>query len=51
MVVLLVMLLSKFRDLNIDENLEFAAEDQKDEVIVIILHQIKYLEKQAKEWK
>ncbi|CAL5197861.1 unnamed protein product [Lathyrus oleraceus] len=43
--------LSKFRDLNLDENLEFAAEDQKDEVIVSIFHQIKDLEKQAKERK
>jgi chromosome segregation ATPase len=43
--------LSKFRDLNLDENLEFVAEDQKDEVIVSIFHQIKDLEKQAKERK
>ncbi|RHN63971.1 hypothetical protein MtrunA17_Chr4g0064071 [Medicago truncatula] len=43
--------LSKFRDLNLDENLEFVAEDQKDEVIVSIFHQIKDLEKQAKQRK
>lgn len=43
--------LSKFRDLNLDENLEFVAEDQKDEVIVTLFHQIKDLEKQVKERK
>lgn len=43
--------LNKFRDLNLDENLEFVAEDQKDEVIVTLFHQIKDLEKQAKERK
>ncbi|XP_028782468.1 MND1-interacting protein 1-like [Neltuma alba] len=43
--------LSKFRDLNLDENLEFVTEDQKDEVIVTLFHQIKDLEKQVKERK
>ncbi|MED6106923.1 hypothetical protein PIB30_009223 [Stylosanthes scabra] len=43
--------LSKFRDLNLDENLELVAEDQKDEVIVTLFHQIKDLEKQVKERK
>lgn len=43
--------LSKFRDLNLDENLEFVAEDQKDEVILTLFHQIKDLDKQVKERK
>ncbi|MBA0773290.1 hypothetical protein Gotri_008577 [Gossypium trilobum] len=43
--------LSKFRDLNIDENLERAGEDQKSEMIISLLHQIKDLEKQVKERK
>ncbi|XP_047167448.1 MND1-interacting protein 1-like [Vigna umbellata] len=43
--------LSKFRDLNLDENLELVAEDQKDEVIVTLFHQIKDLEKQVNERK
>ncbi|GAV68134.1 zf-C3HC4_3 domain-containing protein [Cephalotus follicularis] len=43
--------LSKLRDLNIDENLEFVGEDQKDEMIVALLHQIKDLERQVKERK
>ncbi|KAK7386317.1 hypothetical protein VNO78_26471 [Psophocarpus tetragonolobus] len=43
--------LSKFRDLNLDENLELVAEDQKDEVIVTLFHQIKDLEKQVSERK
>ncbi|TKY55559.1 MND1-interacting protein 1 [Spatholobus suberectus] len=43
--------LSKFRDLNLDENLELVAEDQKDEVIVTLFHQIKDLEKQVDERK
>ncbi|CAJ1929011.1 unnamed protein product [Sphenostylis stenocarpa] len=44
-------LLSKFHDLNIDENLEFVAADEKDTVIVTLFHQIKDLEKQVKERK
>ncbi|KAF7828556.1 MND1-interacting protein 1 [Senna tora] len=43
--------LSKFRDLNLDENLESVAEDQKDRVIFTLFHQIKDLEKQVKERK
>lgn len=41
--------LSKFRDLNLDENFEYVAEDQKDEVILSLIHQIKDLEKQVKD--
>lgn len=43
--------LSKFRDLNLDENLEFVGEDQKNEVIVNLLHQVEELEKQVKDRK
>ncbi|CAO2819536.1 unnamed protein product [Amaranthus hypochondriacus] len=46
-------LLNKFRDLNLDENLESVSEDQKDEIILTLLHQVKDLEKQLierKEW-
>ncbi|KAL6183604.1 hypothetical protein ACLB2K_045015 [Fragaria x ananassa] len=43
--------LSKFRDFNLDENLELGGEDQKNEVIVTLLHQVKELEKQVKERK
>ncbi|XWS49238.1 hypothetical protein CRYUN_Cryun13aG0146900 [Craigia yunnanensis] len=43
--------LSKFRDLNIDENLEHVGKDHKGEMIISLLHQIKDLEKQVKERK
>ncbi|XP_050377253.1 MND1-interacting protein 1-like [Argentina anserina] len=43
--------LSKFRDLNLDENMELVGEDQKNEVIVTLLHQVKELEKQVKDRK
>ncbi|XP_057981830.1 MND1-interacting protein 1-like [Malania oleifera] len=43
--------LSKFHDLNIDDNLERVAEDQKDEMLLNLIHQIKELEKQVKERK
>ncbi|KAK6250964.1 hypothetical protein SCA6_004969 [Theobroma cacao] len=43
--------LSKFRDLNIDDNYEHVGEDQKGEMIISLLHQIKDLEKQVKERK
>ncbi|PON65508.1 43kDa postsynaptic protein [Trema orientale] len=43
--------LSKFRNLNLDENSELVAEDRKDEMIVTLLHQIKELERQVKERK
>ncbi|KAA0053054.1 MND1-interacting protein 1 [Cucumis melo var. makuwa] len=45
------LMLSKFRDLKLYENLDFVAEDQKDEVIVNLLQQIKELERQVKERK
>ncbi|XP_062073668.1 MND1-interacting protein 1 isoform X2 [Humulus lupulus] len=43
--------LSKFRDLKLDEYSELVAEDHTDEMIVTLLHQIKDLEKQVKERK
>ncbi|GFZ15436.1 RING/U-box superfamily protein [Actinidia rufa] len=43
--------LSKFRELNLDENMEYVPEDQKDEMILSLIHQIKDLEKQVKERK
>ncbi|KAK8505667.1 hypothetical protein V6N12_038401 [Hibiscus sabdariffa] len=43
--------LNKFRDLNIDENLEHVGEDKKSEMVISLLHQIKDLEKQVKERK
>ncbi|KAL6501688.1 hypothetical protein OROGR_026821 [Orobanche gracilis] len=44
-------IMSKFRDLNLDENTEQMALDQKDEMILSLIHQIKDLEKQVKERK
>ncbi|CAA0820509.1 RING/U-box superfamily protein [Striga hermonthica] len=43
--------MSKFRDLNLDESTEHMALDQKDEMILSLVHQIKDLEKQVKERK
>ncbi|PIN19973.1 putative E3 ubiquitin ligase [Handroanthus impetiginosus] len=43
--------MSKFRDLNLDENTEQVSLDQKDEMILGLIHQIKDLEKQVKERK
>ncbi|KAI5641869.1 hypothetical protein M9H77_00345 [Catharanthus roseus] len=43
--------LSKFRDLNLDEKAEQAPLDQKDEMILSVIHQIKDLERQVKERK
>ncbi|KAJ8754421.1 hypothetical protein K2173_002872 [Erythroxylum novogranatense] len=43
--------LSKFRDLNLEENLEVAGEDQKDEMIMNLVHQVKDLERQLKDRK
>ncbi|CAA0842223.1 RING/U-box superfamily protein [Striga hermonthica] len=43
--------MSKFRDLNLDETTEHVALDQKDEMILSLVHQIKDLEKQVKERK
>ncbi|XP_073285531.1 MND1-interacting protein 1-like [Primulina huaijiensis] len=45
--------MNKFRDLNLDENTEQLPLDQKDEMILSLIHQIKDLEKQVherKEW-
>ncbi|KAL2901490.1 MND1-interacting protein 1 [Bienertia sinuspersici] len=44
-------LLNKFRDLNLDENLECVTEVQKDEIMLTLLHQVKDLEKQVNERK
>lgn len=44
-------MLDKFRDLNLDENIEYVPEDQKDEMIFGLFHQIKDLERQVKERK
>ncbi|KAG6388308.1 hypothetical protein SASPL_153510 [Salvia splendens] len=43
--------MSKFQDLNLDENNEQVSLDQKDEMILSLIHQIKDLEKQVKERK
>ncbi|KAH7834063.1 hypothetical protein Vadar_012385 [Vaccinium darrowii] len=43
--------LSKFCELNLDENMEYVPEDQKDEMILSLIHQIKDLEAQVKERK
>ncbi|KAG2680238.1 hypothetical protein I3760_11G089200 [Carya illinoinensis] len=43
--------LGKFRDLKLDESWDSVAEDQKDEMIVTLLHQVKDLEKQVKDRK
>lgn len=43
--------MSKFQDLNLDENTEQVSLDQKDEMILSLIHQIKDLEKQVKERK
>lgn len=43
--------LNKFRDLNLDENTEQVPLDQKDEMILSLIHQIKDLERQVKERK
>ncbi|OIW10879.1 hypothetical protein TanjilG_27825 [Lupinus angustifolius] len=45
------VLLSKFPNLNLDEKLDFVAEDKKGEVIVTLFRQIKDLEKQVKDRK
>lgn len=44
-------MLNKFRDLNLDGNMEYVPEDQKDEMILSLIHQIKDLEGQVKERK
>ncbi|XP_073042886.1 MND1-interacting protein 1-like [Primulina eburnea] len=43
--------MNKFRDLNLDENTEQLPLDQKDEMILSLIHQIKDLEKQVQERK
>ncbi|CAN0842959.1 MND1-interacting protein 1 [Linum grandiflorum] len=43
--------LNKFRDLNLDENSESPTDEQKDDMIVTLFHQIQDLEKQVKERK
>ncbi|KAL7123049.1 hypothetical protein ACP275_01G081400 [Erythranthe tilingii] len=43
--------MSKFQELNLDESKEQAPLDQKDEMILSLIHQIKDLEKQVKERK
>ncbi|KAJ8754321.1 hypothetical protein K2173_002772 [Erythroxylum novogranatense] len=43
--------LSKFHDLNLEENLEVAGEDQIDEMIMNLVHQVKDLERQLKDRK
>ncbi|KAF5800972.1 putative transcription factor C2H2 family [Helianthus annuus] len=45
------MMLSKFRDMNLEGDTEYVPEDQKDEMILSLMHQIKDLEKQVKERK
>ena len=45
------VMLSKLQNLKLDENLEIVGEDQKDEMMVTLLQQIKDLEKQLKERK
>ncbi|VVA93328.1 unnamed protein product [Arabis nemorensis] len=45
------LVLEKFRDLNLDDNLESVGEDDKDGVIVNLLDHVKDLEKKLKERK
>ncbi|KAK9076572.1 hypothetical protein SSX86_004906 [Deinandra increscens subsp. villosa] len=45
------MMLSKFREMNLEGDMEYVPEDQKDEMILSLMHQIKDLEKQVKERK
>ncbi|KAK2969523.1 hypothetical protein RJ640_029816 [Escallonia rubra] len=45
------LMLSKFRELNLDENMEYVPEDQKDEMILSLIHQVKDQERQVKERK
>lgn len=44
-------ILSKFRDLNLDENLEQVPDEHKDEILGTLANQIKDLERQLKERK
>lgn len=43
--------LSKFRDLNLEENAEHGSLNQKDEMILSLIHQLKELEKSVQERK
>ncbi|KAJ9549812.1 hypothetical protein OSB04_022355 [Centaurea solstitialis] len=45
------MMLSKFRDMNLEGDMEYVPEDQKDEMILSLMHQIRDLERQVKERK
>ena len=45
------MMLSKFRDLNLERDMEYVPEDQKDEMTLSFIDQIKDLERQVKERK
>lgn len=45
------MMLNKFRDMNLDGDMEYVPEDQKDEMILSLMHQIRDLERQVKERK
>ncbi|GMH26752.1 hypothetical protein Nepgr_028595 [Nepenthes gracilis] len=42
---------NKFRDLNIGDNLESLTEEQKDEILRSMMHQVRDLERQVKEQK
>lgn len=44
-------ILNNFKDLDLDENLNCVAEDQKDELILTLVRQVNDLEKQVKERK
>ncbi|GAA0154327.1 hypothetical protein LIER_12343 [Lithospermum erythrorhizon] len=44
-------MLGKFRDLNLEENAEHKSLNQKDEMILILIHQIKELEKTVQDRK
>lgn len=44
-------LMGKFRELNLEENLEVTGEDQKDQMIFTLIHQIKDLSRQVQERK
>ncbi|KVH95218.1 Zinc finger, RING/FYVE/PHD-type [Cynara cardunculus var. scolymus] len=45
------MMLNKFRDMNLEGDMEYVPEDQKDEMILSLMHQIRDLERQVKERK
>ncbi|KAK9667875.1 hypothetical protein RND81_13G017600 [Saponaria officinalis] len=43
--------MNKFRDMNLDDNLDCITEDQKDEIVLTLLQQVKDLENQVNERK